>query len=88
MRPPARTALAIAGSLALLSSPAPASAQALKCSTFLHNRDGSWTSFWDGVVFGSYGPVPIRTGERFRAGTGGRARNDVARLLDQICASE
>ena len=88
MRPPARTALAIAGFLALLPLPIRASAQALRCSTFLHNRDGSWTSFWDGVVFGSYGPVPIRTGERFRAGTGGRAKNDVARLLDQICASE
>ena len=85
MRQPVAAALAIVACAVLA---APVRAQALKCSTFLHNRDGSWTSFWDGVVRGSYGPVPIYTGERFRLGTGGRAKNDVARLLEQICASE
>ena len=59
----------------------------IRCSTFLHNRDGSWTSFWTGTVLASRGPVPIHTGERFRVG-GNLAQTDVARILDGMCESD
>ena len=62
----------------------PASAQLLRCSTFLHNRDGSWSSFWDARVLGPYGPVVIHAGERFHVGHG-RTAGDIARILDRPC---
>ncbi len=56
----------------------------IECSRFLHNRDGSWSSFWEGDVFGSYGPVMIHPGERFSRGFD-RSRADIAGILDRIC---
>ncbi len=66
---------------------ATARADVVSCSKFLHNRDGSWSSFVTGEVLGSYGPVPIHAGERF-ARTGRGRRADLARILDQICLSD
>ena len=59
----------------------------VQCSKFLHNADGSWSSFWNGDVLGSYGPVAIHPGERFRRG-GDRRRDDLARILDGLCGDD
>ncbi len=59
----------------------------VQCSKFLHNADGSWSSFWNGDVLGSYGPVVIHPGERFRRG-GDKRRDDIARILDGLCRDD
>lgn len=59
-------------------------AQGTRCSAFLHNRDGSWTSFVDDEMLLPRGPLPIHPGERFSRGSGG-ARGLVARILDDQC---
>ena len=82
----AGAALAAVFTFATLSTTGPASAQAIQCSTFLHNRDGSWTSFWNARVLVSYGPIVIHAGERFRLGDG-RAKDDIVRILDGLCES-
>ena len=84
-----RTPLLAAVSAVLALQPGGASAQSglagpIECSRFLHNRDGSWSSFWQGDVFGSDGPVPIHPGERFARGAD-RRRADIAAILDHIC---
>ena len=77
-------ALPVVVALASLLAASSASAQAIQCSTFLHNHDGSWTSFWNARVLGSYGPVSIHAGERFRLGDG-RTKEDIVRILDGLC---
>ena len=73
--------------VALALCAAPVRAQTVSCSKFLHNRDGSWSSFVTGEVLGSRGPVPIHAGERFsRNGRGAGA--DLARTLDALCRSD
>ena len=81
--------LASVTALILLASVGVAAAQSgiagpIECSRFLHNRDGSWSSFWQGDVFGSYGPMVIHPGERFSRGAE-RGRADIARILDRLC---
>ena len=56
----------------------------IRCSAFLHNADGSWTSFDEATVLGSFGPVDVYPGEKFRRGTG-KKQDDVARILDGLC---
>ncbi len=63
---------------------APAAAQGVRCSAFLHERDGSWRSFESGVILLPRGPVRVATGERFRHGSPS-AKDYIARLLDQTC---
>lgn len=64
-----------------------AHAQVARCSKFLHNRDGSWTSFGTGTFLGPSGPNEVSTGERFsRTGPGRKA--DIARILDDVCSSD
>ena len=73
---------ALVGSLLLAASAA--AAQGTRCSAFLHNRDGSWTSFTDDEMLLPRGPLPIHKGERFSRGAGG-AKAFVARILDDQC---
>ena len=61
-----------------------ADAQAVKCTAFLHNGDGSWRSFESAVVVGSRGPVKIEAGEILKRG-GRRDRADIAEILDTLC---
>ena len=79
--------LAMATALGLAASTAAADAQVVSCSKFLHNRDGSWSSFVEADVLGDYGIVHIHPGERFRR-SGPRALADLARILDGMCESE
>ncbi len=75
--------LIVGASLCGLTS-LPASAQGVRCSAFLHERDGSWRSFEPGVILIPSGPVRIATGERFRHGAPS-AKDYIAHLLDQAC---
>ena len=72
------------GLLLLATSAAPAGAQGTNCADFLHNRDGSWTSFTNDEMLLPRGPLPIHEGERFSRRSGG-ARGFVARILDDQC---
>ena len=72
---------------ALVATAGTTMAQVVSCSKFLHNRDGSWSSFDTGDVLGSRGVVHIHTGERFsRRGTPAQA--DLAQILDGMCQSD
>jgi len=62
----------------------PAAAQAVRCSAFLYNADGTWTSFIEGTLLGSYGPVLVHPGERFKLGAS-KSQDDVARILNAMC---
>lgn len=73
--------------LALALLPVGADAQAIRCSAFLHNRDGSWTSFFKGHVMGERGPIPVAVGERFTR-RGRTAKSEIARALDALCQPE
>jgi hypothetical protein len=68
----------------LLTGTARASAQGVRCSAFLHERDGSWRSFEPGIILLPRGPVRVITGERFRRGAPS-AKDYIAHLLDQDC---
>ncbi len=66
-----------------------ASAQApggVKCSAFLHERDGAWRAFQPGVIYGPRGPIPVKVGQRFRRGKPS-AQDYVARGLEGLCAT-
>ncbi len=64
-----------------------ARAQVVSCSKFLHNRDGSWSSFVEADLLGRYGVVHIHPRERFTVGRS-KVQSDLARILDGICRSE
>lgn len=70
--------------LAISAIGTPAQAQGTHCADFLHNRDGSWTSFADDEMLLPRGPVPIHEGERFSRGSDG-AKAFIARILDAQC---
>lgn len=76
---------AVAASAIALSA-GTATAQSIRCSAFLHERDGAWRSFFTGDVIGPRGPIAVTTGERFARGEGG-GKGVVAGLLDRLCAS-
>ena len=61
-----------------------AQAQAIRCSAFLHNADGSWRSFEAATVVGSYGPVKVEAGEIFKRGAA-RDKADIAVILESLC---
>lgn len=63
-----------------------ASAQAVRCSAFLHNNDGSWRSFDHGLVIGPNGPVRLDTGDRLSS-KDRSPKGDIARVLDDLCRS-
>lgn len=66
----------------------PAGAQVpVRCSAFLHNHDGSWTSFVNATFLATRGPVPVRTGERISE-RGSPAQVDLARLLTRLCEND
>ena len=69
---------------AVASMAGAASAQGVRCSAFLHERDGSWRSFEPGIILIPGGPVRVTIGERFRRGTPS-AKDYIAHLLDQTC---
>ena len=73
----------VAGALVVAGS---AQAQVVSCSKFLHNRDGSWSSFVTGDVLGSRGVVHIHAGERLSA-RGPPPLADLAHILDGMCQS-
>lgn len=61
--------------------------QPVRCSAFLHNHDGSWSSFVDATFLAVRGPVPVHPGERLSR-RGSPAQADLAHLLDRICEVE
>ena len=70
--------------LLLLGSSLNAQAQAIQCSAFLHNGDGSWRSFQTTTVIGSHGKVAIESGEIFKR-NGPKEKADIATILDGLC---
>ncbi len=72
--------------LSVLASPAAAQSR-LRCSAFLHDRDGSWRAFEPGVIFGPRGPIRVRTGQRFGHGAPS-ASAYVAGVLDTLCQAD
>lgn len=74
----------VVGAAMLAASIASAHAQTVRCSKFLHNADGSWSSFEEGTFLGSRGPVAIKMGERFGRGSPA-GKGEIARVLDGIC---
>ena len=72
----------LAASMAL--APPVAAQSRLRCSAFLHDRDGSWRAFEPGVIFGPRGPIRVRTGQLFRHGRPS-ASAYVAGVLDTLC---
>ena len=74
--------------LSIITLAGPAAAQSrLRCSAFLHERDGSWRAFEPGAIFGPRGPIPVHTGERFTHGRPS-ASDYVARVLDRLCRTD
>ena len=73
--------------LVLAQASVPACAQIISCSKFLHNRDGSWSSFVEADVLGNYGLVHVHPGERFSVGRS-KVLRDLAQILDGMCRSE
>ena len=68
-----------------IASVSPATAQGVRCSAFLHERDGSWRSFEPGAILGPDGDlIEVQTGQTFRHGPP-TPRDFVARLLDARC---
>ena len=80
----AKTCLVTMIVAALVPAAGSASAQGVRCSAFLHERDGSWRSFEPGIILIPGGPVRVTTGERFRRGRPS-AKDYIAHLLDQTC---
>ena len=64
----------------------PASAQAIRCSAFLHNHDGTWRSFQEADLFGPNGIVHVQSGEILRA-TSNSPKGEIARALNDLCES-
>ncbi len=79
---------AIVALLALTGPVSPAAAQSrVRCSAFLHERDGAWRAFEPGVIFGPRGPISVHTGERFRRGRPSGS-DYVAGVLDTLCRTD
>lgn len=73
--------------LVLASAAVSSPARAIRCSAFLHGRDGSWRSLEAGSVFGPNGRVQIGANDILRP-TDRTAKGDVARALNDLCESQ
>ena len=60
--------------------------QAISCTAFLHNRDGSWRSLADQVVFGPSGRLRVAEDALLRP-TDQTPLGEIARALNEICES-
>lgn len=81
----ARTLL-IGAAASLLALPVPTLAQdGIRCSNFLHNRDGTWRSFSHADLFGPNGVVHVDEGDILNP-SARSAKGDVARALNDVCA--
>ena len=74
----------VVATIVIAASTLTASAQGVRCSAFLHERGGSWRSFEPGAILGPRGPIPVRTGQRFRRGAPSGS-DYIARVLDAQC---